>query len=301
MRVIITGASGFIGRPLCKKLSSLGFEILGISRNLTVDNSSISWLKADLSVPLSYENEVKAFRPDALIHLAWQDIPDFSYEKSQLNLNQSINFISFIGTIGSCKKLIIPGSCWEYSDPEGQCMISDEVIPSNDFSSAKNLLRLWLEIFCKNHSINLAWFRVFYVYGPGQKTESLLPSIFNSLNKKTLPNINTPYNANDFIYIEDVVDAFEAALNIEFPSGVYNLGIGFSTSVLEVCRIAEGIILNSSKLTNELKRKTKKKSKKIDFWADISVTKSIFDWWPQTDLVDGISKTWMIHKIDEKA
>ena len=292
MKVIITGASGFIGRPLSKKLSLMGHDVLGISRKIIHDNSSITWLKANLAIPSSYENSIKEFCPEVIIHLAWQDIPDFSYEKSQLNLDQSKRFISFIVSIKSCKKLLIPGSCWEYSQPEGKCKISNQALPSNDFTLAKNSLRLWTEILCKEHLINVAWFRVFYAYGPGQRSDSLIPSILKSLKIGSLPDINTPQNANDFIYIEDVVSAFLTAVNNKFQSGVYNLGSGSSTPVLDVCRIAENIVLNSSSLTKSLNQKTINKSKDIDFWADITETKRIFEWEPKITLIEGIYQTW---------
>ena len=291
MKVIITGASGFIGKPLSKNLSAMGHDVLAISRKIMSDNSSITWLEADLAIPLSYEKDIKEFCPEVVIHLAWQYIPDFSYEKSKLNLDQSKKFISFIASIKSCTKLLIPGSCWEYFQPEGKCKISNQALPSNDFTLAKNSLRVWAELLCKDNSINIAWFRVFYAYGPGQRSDSLLPSILNSLKSGSLPDINTPHNANDFIYIEDVVSAFLAAVNNKFQSGVYNLGSGFSTSVLDVCSIAEKIVLNSSSLTKRLNQQTINKSKDLDFWADITETQRIFEWEPKINLTEGISQT----------
>ena len=88
MRVVITGASGFIGRPLSLKLADLGYEVLAISRVVPTwsEKSKIFWLEADLSSPLSYQKKIKSFRPEVVIHLAWQDIPDFSFEKSVIQL-----------------------------------------------------------------------------------------------------------------------------------------------------------------------------------------------------------------------
>ena len=294
MRVVITGASGFIGKPLTESLSGLGHDVLAIARKIPKSSNStkIFWLEADLSSSSTYKNSIKEFYPEVIIHLAWQDIPDFSLEKSQLNLHQSKDFLSFIASIKSCKKLLIPGSCWEYSNLKGECLETDQALPSNDFTHAKHSLRLWAEVLCKEESISLAWFRVFYVYGPGQRTESLIPTILTQLKKGRLPNISTPQNSNDFIFIDDVVNAFIIATNSKFVSGIYNLGSGMSTSVLDVCRYAEEIVLNSSALTESLEAESQTKSLNMNFWAGIVATKESFNWSPKINILDGITQTW---------
>ena len=223
LRVAITGASGFLGRPLSEKLSILGIEVLAIARSIPNDISKnkIYWLKADLSIPESYQTEVKLFSPEVVIHLAWQDIPDFSLEKSKVNLHQSLDFINFIVSLQSCKKILFSGSCWEYDNASGVCIETEKVEGlKNHFTWAKNSLRKKAELLCKQKSLSFVWFRIFYIYGPGQRLGSLLPSIFINLKEGKLPQINSPFNSNDYIYIDDVVDAFTVASTSSFPSGV---------------------------------------------------------------------------------
>jgi len=294
LKLLVTGASGFIGNHLIENLLMVGHDVLAISRKILKNNShsSITWLEADLSSPITYKDSIEEFCPEVVIHLAWQGIPDFSYEKSQLNLKQSVEFLSFISSIKSCKKLLIPGTCWEYSNAKGECNEGDLTMPSNDFTWAKHYLRLQAELICKNASISLAWFRVFYVYGPNQRNESLIPSILTNLKSGQLPNISTPQNSNDFIYVEDVIEAFIAAINIEFESGIYNIGSGTSSSVLDICRYCEKIVLNSSSLTKSLNQKSKAKLVDVNFWAGLSCTKTALGWSPKTSLYIGILKTW---------
>ena len=98
---MVTGASGFIGKPIVNKLLMMGCEVLAIGREIPAQKkiNSLHWLKANFSSPETYQAEINAFKPEVLIHLAWQDIPDYSLEKSILNLNQSLSFISFIAEI----------------------------------------------------------------------------------------------------------------------------------------------------------------------------------------------------------
>ena len=296
MKVLITGASGFVGRPLAENLSKLGFEVLAISRSIPSNSNvgQINWFQADLFLKNSYQTKVNQFAPQIVIHLAWQDIPEFSFEKSKLNLDQSLDFIHFISSLKSCKKILFSGSCLEYDDAKGEC-IENKIIKGskNHFILAKNTLRKKAETICKNKSISFAWFRIFYVYGPGQRSESLLPSILNKLKQAILPEITSPFNSNDYIYIDDVVNAFVKATLNDLSSGIFNLGSGFSTSVIQVCRYAEKIVLNSSFLSDELEAKNYHKLSDVNFWASIINTKKQLEWTPKTSLIDGINKTWM--------
>ena len=294
-KVLITGASGFLGRPIAENLSKLGLEVLAISRSIpsNLNMGQINWLRADLSSKHSYQTKVSQFAPQIVIHLAWQDIPDFSMEKSMLNLGQSLDFIHFISSLESCKKILFSGSCLEYDNAKGECIEKNIIKDSkNHFTLAKNTLRKKAEIICKIKSISFAWFRIFYVYGPGQRSGSLLPSILNHLKKFRLPEITSPFDSNDYIYIDDVVNAFEKATLNNFSSGIFNLGSGFSTSVIQVCRYAEKIVLNSSFLSDELEAKMDHKLSDVNFWASIINTNKHLEWSPKVSFIDGINKTW---------
>jgi len=293
MRVLITGATGFIGLPLTLRLVEQGHKILALSRKPFKLNRSVSWLNSDLSSPLTYEEEIRSFKPEVLIHLAWQDIPDFSFEKSKNNLNNSLNFLSFIINLGSCKKIIVSGSCFELNKLYGECLESEAGKPRDNFTWAKHSLRMWLEIACKKECIHLGWMRIFYVYGPRQRTQSLIPSILTNLKDGRLPHIATPKNCNDFVFIEDVIDAFSNATLCHYPSGIYNLGTGVSTSILKVCRIAEKIVTGKDILSQRLNEEIVDTSKSIDFWANYHKAEKHLDWQPTTNIEEGIKKTWL--------
>ncbi|MDC1027308.1 NAD(P)-dependent oxidoreductase [Candidatus Thioglobus sp.] len=293
MRILITGASGFIGLPLTQRLLREGHQILALSRTKIKVEKSINWIISDLSSPTTYMDEVKSFKPEVLIHLAWQDIPDFSFNKSISNLNQSLTFLSYVISLGYCKKILVSGSCFELNKLTGECLESEKGSPKDNFTWSKHSLRLWLEIECKKQGITLGWMRIFYVYGPRQRSSSLVPTILINLKNGKLPQIRTPNNSNDFLFIEDVVDAFSNATMFDFPSGIYNLGSGITTSILDICKIAEMMIQGTDTLSQKLKNDSIDTSEVVNFWASNFRTKKYLEWSPSVSLEEGIKKTWL--------
>lgn len=296
MKILITGATGFIGLPLVEYLAEQGHEILALTRSPLKELKSVSFLKADLSSPITYYERVASFSPQVIIHLAWQDIPNFSFEKSKNNLNFSLDFFSYIISLGCCKKIIVSGSCFEFNKLNGECLEANKGSPKDNFTWAKHSLLAWLETECHRVGIQLGWLRIFYVYGPRQRNDSLIPSILSSLKNGDLPKIRTPKNLNDFVYIDDVVKAFANSILMNYPSGIYNVGSGYSSPILEVCKVAEKIILGTDNLSQQLKQESMNTEVGCDFWANYSESKKHLNWSPSIDLEEGISKTWQFQK-----
>jgi len=119
--------------------------------------------------------------------------------------------------------------------------------------------------------------------------------LLKHLPQNNLPELRTPKNANDYVFVDDVANAFSKAMSIDFPSGIYNIGSGVSTTVIEMCRISEQVIRGNDELTFKLESKTKDIDASIDFWADLTQTNKHINWQPTTSLAEGIERTmdWM--------
>ena len=296
MRVFITGGTGFIGRHVMEQLQASGHEILAstLEKDKTENgSSSIFWLYCDLANFENIKVEIKSFNPEAVIHLAWQGIPDYSETISRINLNNSIDLIDFILNNTTCKKILVSGSCWEYGKKHGACKESDPVNIDSYFTWAKHSLNQYLSVKCAKNNVTVNWFRIFYVYGPGQREGSLIPMLINSIQASATPPINTPMNKNDFIYVGDVARTFAKAVDLEIPSGVYNLGSGTTTSVYDICRIVEKNLLESSSIsTKVLDNGNQIEGEK--FWADMRKTNDKLDLVLDTSIEKGITK--MLHQ-----
>ena len=181
------------------------------------------------------------------------------------------------------------GSCWEYGTQQGTCKESDPVIIRTYFTWAKHALNEYLSVKCAEKGATLNWFRLFYVYGPGQREGSLLPMLITSISASETPPIRAPMNKNDFLYVGDVANALHIAAIKQIPSGIYNLGSGTSTSVYEVCKTAERLMTGQTSMSEQL-RDTNRKHELTDFWADMGKTRQTLDWAVSTPLEERIEK-----------
>jgi len=296
MKILLTGGTGFIGGPV---LSSLihkikGVEILNLSRtNLISHNKNVEHFKCDLSNPHTYESKVENFKPEVVLHLAWEGIPNFSLEMCIKNMLISISFFEVVTKLTSCKKIITTGSCFEYNTKIGECNENDKVIAKDYFTFAKKTILSFLELECSKNNIVYSWARLFYVYGPNQRSGALIPTLISSLKSGKTPDLRTPKNANDFIHVNDVADGLLNMVLTEIKSGIYNLGSGFTISVSEVSRMVEFIISGNDQYTNELITKTISTEKTVDFFANMEKTKLALSWSPSRKISEETMKLVM--------
>lgn len=262
MKIFITGGTGFIGKHMVKKLRE------------DKDNE-LFLLSKDLADIESWKKEVEDFRPDVAIHLAWEGLPDYSAKMSIRNLNYGLNLMNFLAEIG-CKKILGIGSSWEVL-PQ----------PFNAFSSAKNALHWLGQKIAQENNINFIWARLFFVYGPGQRENSLIPYLINCKKTGNKPEIKTPDAKNDFIYVEDIAEALAMIVKKCNKSALYNIGSGQLIRVRDIVKIIFG----------ECNLPTKGEDTwPADFYADISRIRKEIDWQPKTDLKEGIRKTILYYE-----
>ncbi len=276
MRIFITGGSGFIGSHLAPKLIARKHKLL--------------FLKGDLKDIDVWKKELKKFRPDAVIHLAWEGLEqyDFTAAVSLRNMTNSLNIISAAAELG-CKKFLSVGSCWEYGDGEGALKESAPLLlPAHvpDFVIAKRTIQAMGEQIALQSKMQFLWVRLFFAYGPGQKPRTLIAHLVRSFKNGVMPEVKNKSGANDFVYIDDVTDALIKILEkSKKPSVIYNIGSGRLTSVAEVAKeVYKSFNLPAPKWC--LKR-----ARPRGFYANISKIKKEIGWKPRTSIKEGVRKT----------
>lgn len=290
--VFVTGASGFIGKYVIDALHASGFKLVVLVRNrknYKVRHNEVV-VEGDFSGLLSLAEIIRPYKPESCVHLAWEGIPDYSFEQSEKNLQYGIQILKFCKDMG-IRQLVVSGSCWEYKNPKG-CI--DESWPcddSNHFKVAKNTFRLIADAFCRENKICFNWLRLFYVYGPGQKKESLIPYIIEELAQGRTPLLSGISNQNDFIYVEDVANAIAETVKRKPRTIILNIGFGKASRVSDILnKIAENFKVEKwMKMSSDI-------SAEVDFFADRSLSTSVLEWDPEVSIEEGICRVIKFYK-----
>ena len=287
MRILLTGASGFIGQHFLKQI----FAQQPQSRILALGRSAVSlpegsqFIATDLNqISQDVIAAIKAFAPTVCVHLAWQGIPDYSLEQSLANLQASTQFLEQVLTQTDCKKIVVTGSCAEYGRHHGACQETDPLTLRSHFAWAKESLRQWLTWRCQSEEAALIWLRLFYVYGPGQREGALIPGLTRALKQGQSPDVRTPQAAHDFVQVTDVARHLVHAVYTSLPAGIYNLGTGQVTEVQEICQQ----IIHA--LGGEPPATAPPAAEAPRFWADLDKTRSHFDCSSLYTIEQGISE-----------
>jgi nucleoside-diphosphate-sugar epimerase len=232
------------------------------------------------------------FTPEVIVHLAWDGIPDFSEQKCVFNVESQLRFLNETRRFTALRKIVVAGTCREYGLKQGACVESESAIPDSYFSWAKQSLHDFFSLNCQKRGISLSWFRIFYVYGPSQREESLIPTLIKAFKTNTAPKISNPLAVNDYIYIADVVKAFVmGAENVECE-GTFNLGSGRTTSIAEIVRRVEYSINGTDKSPSDLDSSSSVENRITSgMWADLSLSSKLLSWAPEVSLRDGVELT----------
>jgi dTDP-6-deoxy-L-talose 4-dehydrogenase (NAD+) len=291
MRILLTGATGFIGSKLCATLLKQEHEVIGVSRKApsTCENSNsyrfVPYVMGDV-----FPKSVVDFSPEVLVHLAWSGIPDFSAEVCVENVKSQLDFMEATKCIPSLKKIVVAGTCREYGSKVGLCRESETLYPDNYFAWAKNALADYFRLVCAEREISLLWFRLFYVYGPGQRVGALIPTLIKAIRNNQPPEILNLMASNDYVYIDDIVEAFIKGIECRQSEGIVNLGSGHTVSVLDVVTLVAEL---GGAL--DMVPKNKKGEEALQgMVADINKAKSLLDWAPDTSLSEGIKKMFEV-------
>lgn len=294
MKIFITGGTGFIGQHTVRRLHHDGHDLLllvrkkGDADDFFFGLDRISCIEGDLGNIVMQKERIASFAPDVLVHLAWQGIPDYSIENCRKNLMMSIDLFSVISGLG-CKICITTGSCWEYGRGYGELREDMGLIEKSVFCSTKTAVhRIGMQI-ARERGMRFVWLRLFYVYGLGQRSGSVIPSILRAIRANESPAIRNPQNKNDFVYVEDVADAISKAIQ-EDVQGAFNIGSGYATSLNTIMEIAANALGNNLSKDGEDGIIMDNKADALDFWADISKARRELRWVPHTTMAEGIHR-----------
>jgi nucleoside-diphosphate-sugar epimerase len=244
MKILVTGASGFIGSYCCSQLALQGHEVHAVSSKHQ-QKEIFYWHKANL---LDSEQTIKLMRdvqPTHLLHLAWYAEPG-KYWTSTKNyhwVKASLTLFEQFAEVGG-KRIVAAGSCAEY-DWDHEKYIEDITpkIPITLYGSCKHSLHLMLSSFAALNELSFAWGRVFSVYGPHENSKRLFSSVIQALLRREIVKCKNAELMRDYLHVNDVASAFVTLLCNEVQ-GAVNIGSGSGISLKNIVEKIERNIGN---------------------------------------------------------
>jgi dTDP-6-deoxy-L-talose 4-dehydrogenase (NAD+) len=231
-KVLVTGASGYIGRHVITELLARGYSV--IANDLKSDHipSGIEFADADI---FSGEPQIhhKLGCPDILIHLAWQDGFIHDSAAHMLNLSKHVRFLSDMAE-GGCKNISVMGTMHEVGYWVGMIDENTPCNPLSQYGVAKNALRQSMLLLSQEKDFNLYWLRAYYIYGDDKRGNSIFSKIIlaEEGGKKTFP-FTTGKNKYDFIAVNELAKQIVAASTQEQITGVINVCSGKPISLAD--------------------------------------------------------------------
>ena len=305
-KVFITGATGFIGSNLTRRSLERGAEVF-----INIRKTSDTWrirdilddvdvIPVDITEYAKLKDFLKEIRPDIIFHTA-----TYGGNAGQKNTEKIIktNFIGTVNLVRGCRDISISlfvntGSSSEYGIKNSAMNESSVLEPVSEYGVSKAAATLFCQSYATAYNLPIVTLRLFSPFGWYEQKSRLVPSVILSALQKINPQISSRQFVRDFIYIDDVLNAYDSAIKLRNPSGkIFNIGSGQQHSVGEV---VDGIIrILGNEVTYETGIPQVWKNEPAFWQADIQKAKSELYWEPEYSLESGLAATvdWFtVHK-----
>jgi nucleoside-diphosphate-sugar epimerase len=236
-KIILTGASGFIGRHCIQPLLDSDYHVHALySGSAPVQEAaSLHWHKIDLLDDSATADLVSKLQATHLLHLTWYAEPGKFWE-SMLNrewTHASMHLYEQFQKHGG-QRLVGAGTCAEYDWSDGVLNETKTVIkPGTLYGQCKAELFSRTQEFSKNKKLSFAWGRIFWLYGPFEDKRRLVPYVITSLLSNEIAKCSEGSQKRDFMHVQDVANAFVALLNSNYE-GAVNIGSGAAVAVKDL-------------------------------------------------------------------
>ena len=234
-RVLVTGATGFLGRHLCRRLIRLGAEVHALSRHAAPDVGvlpAVSWHRGDLVDAERFTEIVQRVRPVAIMHLASlvQGHRETALALPMLDANTraAVAVMTAAHAVPDCR-VVLAGSIEE---PRG------ENPPVSPYAAAKSAATGYARLFHAQWELPVTVLRIAMVYGPDQPDDrKLVPYVCSCLLDGSTPSLSSGTRPVDWVYVDDVCDAFvRAATRPDAIGRILDIGSGHTSTIADLVR-----------------------------------------------------------------
>lgn len=294
MKVLVTGASGFIGTPVTRCLLERGHDVIVMTRDrgrLTRLGESVLHVEVvcgDLCGP-ELERLLHGVKPDLCIHLAW-DVTPSTYVSSPQNLvmlEASLRLARWLAS-HHCARMVGVGTCFEYQPSDSALSEESPAVPQTLYGAAKLAAHDVLLRFGHSAGMQVAWPRLFYQFGPEENERRFVPSIIRTLLDGKHVEMNPGHQIRDYLHVADVAAAIVAVAESDL-TGAVNIGSGQPRTLREIVDTLAGIIGVAHRV--DYGAREYGSGEPMRLYADNRRLRTETRWRPRYDLNEGLLDT----------
>jgi len=299
--LVLTGATGFMGSYVTAHALERGHRVIVLLRDTSNISRIHDWIADCVVVNKSSQPNaelaelIKAYEPDAWIHLAWRGVGGADRNESfqiSTNLPDTLDSLT-LATAAGCHHWIGMGSQAEYGNPN--CKITEEcpTNPTTIYGKSK-LASYWAAMgYTESVKMDFSWIRVFSTYGPKDHAEWLIPYLIGQFSLGLSPELTACEQRWDYLYVEDaaaaILDVVEAR-----ATGVYNLGSGTALPLMQI--VEQVASLCESHITPSFGKIPYRPDQVMWLESDITKLTEKTGWRPRTDIETGLKRTVEWHR-----
>ena len=283
--MLVSGARGFLGRHLVRRLRRAGADVHAVTRHLTGPaDGGLSWHEVDLTDAGATEELLERVRPDVVMHLASRvqghREPDLVLPMLEANTQAAISVMDAARRLPGCR-VVLAGSVEEPGPGEA---------PVSPYAAAKAATTGYARLYHDQWELPVTVLRLSMVYGPDQPDDrKLVPSAAQAMLAGEVPALSSGGRGIDWVYIDDVCDAFLlAATRPDAPGAVVEIGSGRAVTVADTVRaLADSCHYTGPLGFGDMDDRTHD----VAHVADPAPAQRLLGWRPRTPLADGLART----------
>jgi UDP-glucose 4-epimerase len=296
VKVLLTGASGFIGSYVLRRLLADGVEVGALLREpgkawrIANDLARVRVFPAGLEDERRVDRALAEFQPTHVVHLAWSGV----LGKNRNDAAQYQNAFLSMGLLdkaieNGARHFIGLGSQAEYGPCQARIDETTRTSPTTLYGAAKLSTCLMAERLCELSDVRFAWLRLFSSYGPQDSPEWLIPYLTLKLLNRERPSVTAAEQRWDYVYVDDAAAAIVDVAKAGTARGVFNLGSGSAPRLRDIIEGVRDAIDPS--LPIGFGEVPYRPDQVMHLEADITRLAQATGWRPRVELPEGISRT----------
>lgn len=292
----MTGANGFIGTHLIKRLSQENVKVGAVIRtnqSCVTPDQDIEIIRCDLNDFANLQRQVAGFRPDIVYHLAgvrpqgdtWQAIQ----QAYAINLLGTMHLLRALDGL-KCQSVVLAGSAAEYGRGPAPYQEHQGLQAVSAYGCAKAAATLLGKLCYEYFRLPVVTLRLTLVYGPGQGADFFISQLIKTLLLGQPFPMTGGEQYRDFIYVSDVAEALWLAANTpRAAGGIFNIGQGFSQPIKDVALLV-ATMLDCCELLH-FGKKPYPKGEQFAYCVDTHLARQVLQWQPKVSLMQGLKDT----------